>query len=714
LEIMLAKNAGYCSGVKTAIQLLENLLAEGGQVYSLGPPIHNPRAVADLAARGLRVVTDLSEAVGNGRLVIRSHGAPPQIIREAQEKGLDVADATCRRVKQAQEAARELLDDGLDVIVVGDETHPEVIGIVGAIEGRATVVASADAVAALPPLGQVGVVAQTTQRPEVVAEIVAELRKKAKRLIFRDTLCPATARRQTEAWEMAHAADVMLVVGGRNSANTRKLAEICRQSGARTYLIEGPEEIDPAWFQDSDRVGITAGASTPDWLLKEVVAKMEETKDRAELGNTEELTAAAEITPEEATDVAETPEEDVGAPAAEAGDVLDPGDITMQELEPGQVTKGKVVQVASDHVLVDVGYKSEGVIPFSELSHREIAAPADVVSEGEEIDVYVLSVDNKEGGLLLSKKRADEESAWEYIADKYEKGEILTVPVIEEVKGGLVVDVGLRGFMPASHVERGYVSDLSKYVGQNVRVRVLELDQSKNRVILSQKVVLEEEYERMKEETWANISEGQVRHGTVKSITDFGAFIDLGGVDGLLHVSEMAWGRVHHPSEVVQIGEEIDVKVLRVDREAGRISLGLKQILPDPWQNVADKYPVDSVVEGRVVRLAPFGAFVELEPGVDGLVHISELADRRVATPDEVVQPGDQVKVKVLKVRPNEKRISLSLKEAMQDRERQVMEEYMDDRSSSSTGGVTLGEMLGDLANDMKERVNAVSEEADD
>lgn len=334
---------------------------------------------------------------------------------------------------------------------------------------------------------------------------------------------------------------------------------------------------------------------------------------------------------------------------------------------PGNIVRGRVVQVSQDAAMVDIGYKSEGIVPLNELSHRPVASADQVVKVGDEIDVYVMSVDSQEGTLRLSKRRADEGAAWERIKQKFENNEVIEAEVVEVVKGGLVLDIGLRGFMPASQVERGYVADLGKYLGQHLRARVIEMDRQKNRVILSRKVVLEEERQQAKDRIWSELEEGQVRQGTVKSLTDFGAFVDLGGVDGLIHISELSWGRVKHPSEVLNVGDTINVKVLRLDREKGKVSLGYKQTLPDPWSQAVEKYPEGAVVTGKVVRLTTFGAFVELEPGVDGLIHISQLADHRVLKPDDVVNPGQEVRVRVLSVRPEEKRISLSLREADQD-----------------------------------------------
>lgn len=342
----------------------------------------------------------------------------------------------------------------------------------------------------------------------------------------------------------------------------------------------------------------------------------------------------------------------------------------LEDVHPGQILEGKVVHISNDGVLVDVGAKSEGVVHLHDLSHRRVDRPEEVVKLGDTIKVYVIGWEGEEGTLRLSKRRADELEAWERLEQAMATGEVLEAPVTEVVKGGLVVDVGLRGFVPASHVARGYVNDLNPFLGQTLRLKVIELDRGKRRAILSRKVVLEEEQKSARDRLWSEIEEGQVRTGVVKSLTDFGAFIDLGGVDGLLHISEMSWGRIKHPSEVLHEGQEVQVKVLRLDREKEKISLGLRQVLPNPWDTVAERYHEGEIYEGRVVRLATFGAFVELEPGVDGLVHISQLAPYRVAQPGDAVQVGDIIAVKVLHVDPEAKRISLSKREADEDLER--------------------------------------------
>ncbi|MFO8061114.1 MAG: 30S ribosomal protein S1 [Bacillota bacterium] len=431
----------------------------------------------------------------------------------------------------------------------------------------------------------------------------------------------------------------------------------------------------------------------------------EEEEDQAEAELPEE-DEPAEGVEEDEPDCSEEPEEEAPVPCSEdeEEEVIPSMEETeaaldFEPLQPGDVVQGTVVQVNDENVLVDVRYKSDGVIPLSELKLTSGQKPQDVFTVGQEIPVYILSVDGRDGAVLASYRRALDEIAWDRLYVCHEENEALEAPVVEEVKGGLVLDVfGLRGFMPASHVDRGFVSDLSNYVGKKVRSRVIELDRNKNRIILSRKIVLDEEHQQKRDETWASLEEGQVRTGVVKGVTDFGAFVDLGGVDGLLHVSQMSWGRVDHPSDVVNVGEEIEVKVLRVDPEDDKISLGLKQLQSDPWENVDQNYSAGEVVEGRVMRIAPFGAFVELEPGVEGLVHISELADYHVGEPSEVVSEGEDVAVKVLRVQPEERRISLSLKEARRNQEQT--------RQQRRAGGLTLGDVFGDLLTETRERLS--------
>ncbi|WP_324667466.1 30S ribosomal protein S1 [Geochorda subterranea] len=372
----------------------------------------------------------------------------------------------------------------------------------------------------------------------------------------------------------------------------------------------------------------------------------------------------------------------------------------LAALTPGRVVRGRVVQVSADEVLVDVGYKGDGRIPIHELGLRSGQTPADILKVGDEIDVWVLKVD-EEGGVLLSKRRADAEMTWRRLERAQQEGTILEARVTERVKGGLLVDVGVRGFVPASHVARGYVDNLEQFVGQTLRLKVVEVNRSRRNVVLSRKEVLEKEYEEAKARLFSTLKEGQVVEGVVRRLTDFGAFIDLGGgVEGLLHISEMAWSRVRHPSDVLHEGQTLKVMVLNVDRERERISLGLKQVLPNPWDTVGERYHVGDVVDGEVTRLVDFGAFVRLEDGIEGLVHISQLADHHVTKPQEVVSPGQQVRVRILSVDQAARRIGLSLREAAPKRE--PRQEPATSHGTAEAPTITIGELYGNLGEVLK------------
>ncbi len=751
MRVVLADVYGFCVGVRRAVRKAE-AAAAGGRAASLGQLIHNPQEVERLAERGVRTVASLEEVAG-GQVVIRAHGAPPAVYEEASRRGLHVVDATCPFVLSLQRKARALADEGYHVVVVGDPSHPEVVGVVGWIGERGLVVSSPEEVDRLPPLERVGVVAQTTQRQEKVDAVVARLREKAREVRVENTICHATWERQEAARRLAGQVDVMVVVGGRGSSNAQKLVAVCRDAGARTYHIETAGELRPEWLRGAGAVGVTAGASTPEWIVKEVVARMEELvgTEQAERDEVEAARAAASgdagspeagsLAPAAAVgDAVSVSDAGDGAPVAQAGDGAGAGgadegaaasevDRTAAEarleleraveaevprLRPGQVVEGTVVQVAPDHLLVDVGQKSEGVVPAGEMTLWPGQSPADVFFPGQSLRVVVLGVDDNEGQIRLSHRRYREREAWRRLEAAHRAGAEVEGPVREVVKGGLVVDLGLRAFMPASQVDNGHVPDLSVYLGQTLRARVIELDRANRRVILSRRQILESDLRQRREALWAELEPGQVRRGVVKSVTDFGAFVDLGGLDGLVHVSELSWRRVRHPSEVVRPGDEVEVKVLGLDREAGRISLGMKQTRPDPWEGVEERYQVGETFDGRVVRLVPFGAFVELEPGVEGLVHVSELADRRVSDPAEVVQEGDQVRVRVLKVSEGDRRISLSMRppragergrsgEARSGAGRRPGRRVA---ASGDGGRLTVGDVMGDVLTEAKERLN--------
>ncbi|MGI6574455.1 MAG: bifunctional 4-hydroxy-3-methylbut-2-enyl diphosphate reductase/30S ribosomal protein S1 [bacterium] len=668
LDIKIAKHSGFCAGVRQALnKALAAAQDYNEPVYTWGPLVHNNRVINDLEQKGIKAITSLDK-IEPGVLVIRAHGAPPAVFEQALEQGFSVIDATCPSVKRCQLQAKTLIEEGKNVVVVGKRGHPEIIGICGWAENKVIVVENAAEAKALKFTVPVGVLAQTTQNEKKFAEIVDVLRNKAPAIEVYSTICGATSSRQEAAIELANEVDLMIVIGSAHSANTKQLAQICRETGVTVCRIESASQFNREWLQNKSKVGVIAGASTPDVTIEEVIRVMTENQ-RPEGQNIEDMYAS-----------------------------------TFKALQEGEIITGKILRIDNDEVLVDIGYKSEGIIPLAELSDKPISSPAEVIQVGQEVKVYVVNVENNEGNPILSKKRADVEEAWKLLEQAFASGEPVEGEVLQVVKGGLIIFVGLRAFLPASQVGLRYEPNLEKYVGQTLAVKVIELDRDKNKVIVSQKSVLEAELADKREKLWQELAENQVRKGRVTKLTDFGAFVDLGGIEGLVHISELSWSRVKHPSEVLQEGDEIEVMVLGVDQQRERVSLGLKQVLPDPWSGVAEKYPVNSVQQGTVTHIVDFGAFVQLQPGVEGLVHISQLANRRVNEPKEVVQVGDQVAVKVLDVNEKDRRISLSMKEIEQQLEPTEKEynEYLE-QNPEVPGGLKVGEVLGELLDETEE-----------
>jgi 4-hydroxy-3-methylbut-2-enyl diphosphate reductase len=685
LNLILAEHAGFCFGVKRALNLLEGALNQKKPIYTLGPLIHNPQVVEYFKKRGVKVVENLSQInKQNAVIVFRTHGVSPEIFSEARERGLSIIDATCPFVKRVQKKARQLLRQGYQVIIVGDPLHPEVQAINSWCENKAKIVNNQADLNNLHFCDKLGVVSQTTTNKDIWAKIVEDLKQKFPEAKTFNTICNATSQRQKAAKELASAVDLMIVIGGYNSSNTRKLAELCKNIGTKTYHIEEAKELDPAWLKKAKNVGITAGASTPDWIIKEVISKMKEISEK-DLMEHETPQGGENLNKEEVV-------------TGQNQDLKEKYEETFVTLKPGEIITGTVVQVNENEVMVNVGYKSDGIIPLHELSAESFASPEEIVKNGDKIDVYVLKIEDKEGNLILSKKRADIKKAWDEIENIYQNKDEIEAEVTEQVKGGLLANVkGLRGFIPASHVALHYVPDLGEYIGKKLKFKIIEVDKKKNRIILSHKIVMEEEQERKRKETWESIKEGQIIKGKVQRLTDFGAFVDVGGVDGLIHISELSWGRVNHPSEVVKEGDEIEVKVLGVDRERGRISLGLKQILPDPWENIEEKYKIGTIITGKVVKLVNFGAFVEVEPGVEGLVHISQISREHIAKPEDVLAVGQEIKAKILDITPEEHKMSLSIREAEGSDYNRKQNETAINSEKNERSGVTIGEMFGDL-----------------
>ncbi|WP_312517579.1 bifunctional 4-hydroxy-3-methylbut-2-enyl diphosphate reductase/30S ribosomal protein S1 [Anaerospora sp.] len=650
MQIHLAEHRGFCYGVKRAIETVERCIDSGGKAHTLGPIIHNPQMVSELAKKGVSPAKDLDE-IAEGTVIIRSHGVGPQIYQDAEAKNLTVVDATCPHVKKAQQAAYELMKEGYPVIIIGERDHPEVKSIVSWTHEQAVIVESIDDAERLPFQQRLGVVVQTTFSGELFEQILAIVKQKCTDMQVKRTICTATDLRQQAAAALAVKMDSMVIIGGKNSANTARLAEVCRQSGCPVYHIETADELKPEWFSNAVHVGISAGASTPEWIIEEVVHRMEQFNQSL-------------------TD-------------------------SVNQLTKGSIIKGKIVSVRQDEVYVDIGYKAEGIIALSELAYPVPANAAEIVTKDQEIDVYVLDTESADDTVRLSKVQADKIITWSKLEAAAKEETTLECKVTEVVKGGLVVSInGIRGFIPASQAALRFVDDLASFIGQTLTVIPIELDEQKQRVVLSHRKVLQEEQQKKEQAIFAKLKVGDVVPGVVRRLVDFGAFVDIGGVEGLIHISDLAWQRVKTPSEILQIDDKIEVFVLKLDPQLKKISLSLKQIQQDPWLEQIKSFSEGQIVAGTVVKTTKFGAFVKLANGVEGLVHLSELADRRVATAEEVVQAGQEINVKILGIDKDNKRISLSLVKALEEAERAEYQDYLGIQSGS---GTTIGDKLGHL-----------------
>jgi small subunit ribosomal protein S1 len=651
MKIIAAEHRGFCYGVKRAVAMAQECVGIEGEIHTLGPIIHNPQVVKNLSDQGIKVINDLSSVTNHSTVIIRSHGVGPEVYALAQDKSLNIVDATCPHVKKAQQAAHELFQAGYTVVVIGEKHHPEVKSIVEWSNNKAVVVETVAEAMVLPVISKLGVVVQTTFAGKIFQEIVSVLETKCQDMKICRTICTATDLRQQSALNLASRVDVMLVVGGKNSANTTRLAQLCRDAGNLVYHIETAQELLIENFYGVETVGITAGASTPDFLIEEVYQKMQEFNQ-----------------------------------------MLDNG---VKKLEQGSIVKGKIVGIHKDEVFVDIGYKGEGCISLDELAYPVPENAAEVVNDDQIIDVYVLDLESNDGIVKLSKVKADAIVAWDTLEEALHNKKAVEAKVLEVVNGGLKVSVlGISGFIPASQVELRFVEDLSPYKNEILTLLPIEVDRVKKRVVLSRKILLEEQRRQQEEETFAKLAVGQIVSGTVRRIVDFGAFVDIGGIDGLVHISDLSWHRVKSPQEIVALGDEVKVLILKLDRATKRISLSLKQVGRDPWLDLIEQFPVGMIVKGKVSNISSFGAFVELVPGIEGLVHVSELSDERVNKVEDIVTIGQQVAVKILEIDKQHKRISLSVSKAQQDADRVEYQSYMDKHEGT---GSTIGDKLGHL-----------------
>ena len=649
MELFVAKSAGFCFGVSRAIDMAYNEIEKNKKIYSYGPLIHNKEVTADLKKRGIDVIEGL-EGIEEGTIIIRSHGVGKALYDEIAKKGLKWVDGTCPFVKRIHSIVEKAHERKKQIIIIGSPNHPEVQGIHGWCQNAAVILEEIEQAKRFVPMEnkKYTVVVQTTFRKNKFEQIIQALQNKGLDLEVFDTICSATAKRQQEAVLISKNVDKMIVIGDKNSSNTQKLVEICKKNCQKTYYIETICDLVLNIFSKNDKIGITAGASTPPAIIKEVIGTMSEALNDAVQNNGG---SESELTFEQMLNESFT------------------------TLHTGDVVKGTVISISNEEVSVNLNYKSDGIIPKGEFSRDANVLPSKVLQPGDEIEVFVVRVNDGDGNVLLSRKRIEDQKGMEEIEVAYNNKEIITGKVTDVVKGGLIALVnGVRVFIPSSQVSNRFIEDLNVFKGQDLEFNIIELDKVKRRIIGGRKALIEKEVLQKKAALFEKLEIGSKVTGTVSRITDFGAFVDLGGVDGLIHISEMSWGRITNPKEVLKEGEEVEAIILDIDKEKGKISLSLKDSSKNPWTLAVEKYPVGSVTEGKVVPMVPFAAFVELEAGVDGLVHISQIANKHVVKPEDELKVGQMIKVKVLEVNAEQKKISLSKRQAEENAEAQTQE----------------------------------------
>lgn len=753
MKVILASHAGFCQGVKGAVELvLKAAATKEGLLCTLGPLVHNHEVVKYLQAKGVQVFTDLEQIPVSSEVIIRTHGVGPSTYNLLEKNGHKIIDATCSIVKHVQKIVAREAARGKQIIIIGDSSHPEVIGLKEWAGNNSLIIDSQKGIFLEEIQQEAVIVAQTTISAADFFKVVELITDEHHEVKIYNTICEAALLRQEAAVELARLVDLMIVIGGTDSSNTQKLTRLCRDIGIKTYQIVSPEEIHSITGWAGVRtVGVTAGASTPDWTIKEVVEKMvskqeeqveqvqeeqvlEEEMQQELMGQEEqegkiqeeeqEMVEQAEASQEEQT--LEVPDEPVqeeqieqdGEAQEEEEETPSEEDIYPEDIksfELGQMVKGTVAQINAEEVLVDLGYKTEGILPLGEVFLKSGETLADVIKVEDELDLVVKFFDDDEAKLVLSKKGLDREDTWANLTLALEDKTTLKAIVKEANQAGIIVDLGsgLEGFMPGSLVDIKFIPDFKEFIGKEVEFRVIEINREKVKAILSRKLVLEGEKESVKQQILENLQEGEIITGEVKRLTDFGAFVDVGGIDGLVHISEISWKRIDHPRDVMKVGEEVQVKILEVIPEKERIGLSLRQAQPDPWSLVTEKFTSGEVVDGKVTRLVNFGAFVELLPGVEGLVHISQIADYHVKHPSEVLAENQDIKVKILDINLDSKRISLSVKKTQESKPKQnskLRNVMIATTDNDSDGGVTLGDVFGELG-DLGERLKKEAKE---
>ena len=646
MSIRKAESAGFCFGVNRAISMVTDLVDQNLKVCTLGPIIHNMEVVRELKENGCRPVDSVDEVQPDEVLVIRSHGVPKSVIDDLDKRGISYRDATCPFVKKIHRIVSEALPGEEIVLIAGNAGHPEVQGITGHCATDCYTFNNEDELDNLltnilkENNKLVKVVAQTTFDTKEWKKSVKKIKKLCTNSKIFDTICNATSVRQSEADEIAAQSDFMVVIGDRHSSNTAKLFDICKRRCENTVLIETAGELDINQVRAAGRIGVTAGASTPAKIIKEVLDTMSE---EIKSGETNFEESFEELLEE-----------------------------SLKNLNTNERVMGTVISIAPNEVQVDVGRKQTGFVPVSELSNDPSAKPEDIVKVGDEIELLIMKTNDQEGTIMLSKRRVDAQKVWEELQEKVDSQEILSSKVTEAVKGGVIVLYnGVRVFIPASQATASRDENLEDLVGQDVDFRLIEVSQRGRykRAIGSIRSVLKEQRAAQREEFWKNCEIGKRYTGVVKSLTSYGAFVDLGGVFGMIHISELSWTHIKHPSEVVNVGDTVDVYVKDINEETKKISLGFKNAEDNPWEILKRDYPEGTVVNATIVGLTTFGAFANIIPGIDGLIHISQIANKRIDKPADVLSVGETVEAKITAIDFDKKRVSLSMRALLPENE---------------------------------------------
>lgn len=683
MEIIKAPSAGFCFGVakavKTAYAAVENKV---GNVFCFGELIHNQIVTDELAAMGLKTINDIEKLAPAGegdKVIIRAHGVAPFVYEGIREKGYEIIDATCPFVAKIHDLVKREYESGRKIIIVGDAKHPEVIGINGFCDNSAEICNSFEEFKNFLNDGEkykhnilYSVVAQTTFSQKKFAEIVNFFKNSFDNVCFFDTICSATSLRQQDTMKIASEVDFMIVVGSRMSSNTRKLYDISLEVCPDAVLVESAKELDGVRKNVFKKVGVTAGASTPDKVIEEVIGFMSE-----EITKVEDVIEAAEVVAEDAIEVAPVEEavvEEVAEVAAEAADESENSfedllNNSLTTITSGQVVTGPISKIDSKGVYIDLGFKFEGFIAMDEF--EEVPGfDIEQLKIGDEVEAMVVKVSDKDGEAILSKRRVDNKKNMKLLEDSFANQTPVNVRVAEAVNGGVVAFLGsVRIFIPASQLSEKFIRDLSSFVGKTIEVIITAFEKGPrghNRIVGSRKIILVEQRTKKEEAFWGKIELGGTYTGVVKSLTPFGAFVDLGGYDGLIHMSELSWNRVKHPKEVLSVGQEVEVKVLEFDREKQRISLGYRKAEENPWFDAENLYQVGDILEVTIVRFVAFGVFVNIAPGVDGLVHISQISNQRIQSAADCLKIGQKVMAKIIDTNIAEKKINLSIRDVQE------------------------------------------------